>query len=68
MASTHSTRFWRVHKEAGRPIPLFSDDDVLDYMVLEAIALKVKHEDAQVDKKVEKKQWKKDTSNLDKYR
>lgn len=29
-----------VYKEAGRPLPSFSDDDVLDFVVTEAVILK----------------------------
>jgi hypothetical protein len=36
---------WRVHKDAGRPWPKFSDDPVVDYMVMEAVYLRVQKED-----------------------
>ena len=62
MASTASTRFWRVNRAAGRPIPRLDDDDVIDFMVLEAIALKVRHEEAEAEKEQEKKEWKRKTS------
>lgn len=64
MASTASTRFWRVHKAANRPIPRLSDDDVIDFMVLEAIALKVAKEEDDARKKAEKENWKKDRGAL----
>lgn len=59
MATKASTRFWRTHKAAGRPIPRFCDDDVTDYMVMEAIMLKVQKEDADARKQQERDQWKK---------
>lgn len=32
---------WRVYKEAGRPWPIVcAEDDVIDYMVMEAVAIK----------------------------
>lgn len=51
---------WRVCKEAGRPWPKLSDDDVIDYMVMEAVALRVAKEEAKRRKEAERKQWQKD--------
>jgi hypothetical protein len=52
---------WRVCKDAGRPWPVICpDDDVLDYMVMEAVALKVRKEEREAEKQVEKNQWKKE--------
>ena len=68
MASTASSRLWRVYKEAGRPIPAFSDDDVIDYMVTEAICIKVANEDKQAEKEAKLKNWKSDHSSLDHLR
>jgi hypothetical protein len=72
VASTAATRMWRVYKESGRPMPRFSEDDVIDYMVLEAVMLKARHEDAEAQKEAEKeaarKKWKEDTSSLDEFR
>lgn len=48
---------WRVCKEAGRPWPVLSEDSVIDYMVMEAVALKVKKAEAEEQKKAEKKEW-----------
>lgn len=59
---------WRTHKAAGRPWPKLSDDDVLDYMVMEAVALKANKEDREREKEQEKKKFKKDFSGLDQYR
>ena len=54
---------WRVYKEAGRPWPVLSDDDVLDYMVMEAVALKVQSENRQAEEEAAKqeeiREWKK---------
>jgi len=36
---------WRVCREAGRPWPILDDDPVVDYMVMEAVALRVQRED-----------------------
>ena len=56
MASGSSTRLWRVHKEAGRPWPVVvHDDPVLDYMVMEAVAVKIRKEDEKAAKDAERK-------------
>lgn len=44
VGSSLPTRLASVCKEAGRPLPQFSDDDVLDFMVTEAVILKYVHE------------------------
>lgn len=49
---------WRVCKEAGRPWPVLCDDDVIDYMVMEAVALKVRKEEEKDRKAAEQKAWK----------
>lgn len=67
MESTASTRFWRVHRAAGRPIPTLSDDPVIDFMVLEAIHLKVQAEAQEAEKVKEIKDWKGDISELKKH-
>lgn len=65
MASSLSTRMVGIYKAARRPLPTFSEDDVLDYMVMEAVIYKhFKHEeDSQKDQ--EKENWKKDFSKLE---
>ena len=51
---------WRVHKESGRPWPtIVPEDDVLDYMVMEAVALKVQKEDREAQKNAERREWQK---------
>lgn len=47
---------WRVHKEAGRPWPIICpEDDVLDYMVMEAIYLRARKEEEKAHKDAERK-------------
>lgn len=54
MASESSIRLWRVHKEAGRPWPVIcAEDDVIDYMVMEAVAIKVRRRDEEDRKAAE---------------
>ena len=35
-----SLRVWRVCKETGREFPRLTDDDALDFMIVEALAMK----------------------------
>lgn len=64
MESTTSTRLWRTCKAANRPFPTLSQDDVTDYLITEAVALKVARLDReaqeQAQKDAEMKQRKKD--------
>jgi hypothetical protein len=53
VASTTSTRLWRVHKAAGKPFPDFTDDDVMNYLITEATFIKANREDAEAHKKAE---------------
>jgi hypothetical protein len=50
---------WRVYRDAGREWPAFSDDPVIDYMVMEAVALKAKKEEDKARKDAERAEWKK---------
>jgi len=59
---------WRIYRAAGRSWPRLSPDDVIDYMVMEAVALKAQAEDDELAKSREKKQWQGDFSELDKFR
>lgn len=72
VASPRSTRLWRVYKEAGKPFPDLTDDDVLNYLIMEAVTLKAKHQEAEAQKEAEKEaerqRFKKDTSSLEQYR
>lgn len=73
MASSTSTRIWRVHKAAGRPFPKLVEDDVLDYLLIEAISIKASQEEAKAHKEATKKaemdaKKKEAISELNKYR
>lgn len=59
---------WRVCKEAGRPWPTLSEDSVIDYMVMEAVALKVAEADKQEEKAKAVSEWKSDLSELEQFR
>lgn len=44
VVSPLATRLYWVSKETGTPMPRFSDDDVMDYMVREAVVMKAQHD------------------------
>lgn len=44
VASPLATRIYWVSKETGQPMPKFSDDDVMDYMVREAVVIKAQND------------------------
>ena len=72
MASESSIRLWRVHREAGRPWPtVCPDDDVIDYMVMEAVAIRVRKRDEEDHKAAEEKaardKFKEDRDNLKQF-
>lgn len=50
---------WRICKEAGRSWPVISEDPVIDYMIMEAVALRVHAEDDKQRKAKEREEWKK---------
>lgn len=53
-----------MHKEAGRSWPVICpEDDVIDYMVMEAVAIRVQREDEQARKEHERNEWKKQSSD-----
>jgi hypothetical protein len=53
-------RMWRALHAAGRPWPKLDEDEVVDYMILEAVALKVGRADEEARKQAEIEQWQKD--------
>lgn len=73
VASPTSSRIWRVAKAAGREFPTLVEDDVLDYLITEAVYLKVSHQDEQFRKEAEanakREQFKQESvSDLEKFR
>lgn len=59
-------RMWRTYSKANRPWPVISDDPVMDYMVMEAVAAKVIEDDRRLAKEAadqnERDGWKKERS------
>lgn len=68
MASPLATRLWRVCKESNRPWPQLDPDDVVDYLIMEAVTVKANKEDETARKTAEREKWKKDTSKLEEFR
>lgn len=69
VASPVSVRIWQVSKAAGRPWPQICDDDVIDYMIMEAVSVRVTREEQKAEKEREKQEWKKKgRTELDRYR
>lgn len=58
---------WRVTKEAGRPWPVLSEDPVLDYMVMEAVAIKVRREEEKAQREQARKEFKRDVDHLKQF-
>ena len=59
---------WRIYKAAGKEFPDFCEDDVVNYMILEAVALKAAKEDRAAEREKEVADWKEDKGGLDKLR
>lgn len=53
-------RLWAAAKETGRPIPRLSDDPVLDFMVMEAISVKMGRLREEENAKAERKRRRKE--------
>lgn len=73
MSSESSLRLWRTYKAAGRPWPVICpEDDVVDYMVMEAVSIKVSLDDQkrqeEAEEKAKRKEFKSDKSELEKFR
>lgn len=69
MGSTTADRLWRVCKEAGRPWPVIDEtDDVIDFMIMEAVTIKINREEKKKAKEREHKEFKRDKEGLAKLR
>lgn len=53
-----------MHRAAKRPWPQLSDDPVIDYLIMEALATKDAKEEEKQRKEMEKKKWQADKSDL----
>lgn len=60
-----SMRMWRVYKQAGKPFPKLDSDDVVDYLITEALATKSAKEDTEARKQAEVARWREDHSELE---
>jgi hypothetical protein len=64
---------WRVYNAAKRPWPVLHPDPVIDYLIMEAVAVKVAKEDEEAQKQAErdskKQQWETEAQQrLEKFR
>lgn len=66
--SKTATRLWNACKEAGRPWPTLDEDDVIDFMIMEAVAIKSRQQSKEVEQAKERKDWRNDSSGLDDLR
>lgn len=64
MESSAATRVWRVCKAAGRSFPRVSDDDVIDFLVTEAVYVKASREDQEAAKQQGVENWKQGHNDL----
>lgn len=48
---------WRVYRSSKRPWPAFSEDDVIDYMVMEAVSAKAAKAEADEIEAQKRKRW-----------
>lgn len=53
-----------MHKEAGRPWPVLSPDPVIDYMLMEAVFLKVQREQKDAETRKKQAEWKTDKEGI----
>jgi hypothetical protein len=57
-------RMATVYRAAKRPLPKFSDDDVVDYLVTEAVTFKVAEERKKQEEDARRREWQKKTDDL----
>lgn len=55
-------------EKAGRGWPQICEDDVVDFCIMEAVALRAANEEKEAYDKQKVEQWKGDTSELEAYR
>lgn len=68
MGSKTAIRAWHAFKEAGRPWPQLDEDDVIDFMIMEAVAVAASKQTQEQEKSSERKSWKQDREGLDRLR
>lgn len=59
MGSDLALRVYGVSKEANKPMPTFSDDDVIDFMVTEAVVAHAAEMRREAEQKAKRDEWKK---------
>lgn len=58
MASETALRLWTTCHHAKMPLPTFSQDDFLNYCVVEALSLRARMREAEEQKKAQREEWK----------
>lgn len=58
MTSSLALRLLSVSRASGKPLPRFSEDDVIDFQVTEAIVNRAADEAASAEKKRKREDWK----------
>jgi hypothetical protein len=58
VGSSAALRVYALSKQMGEPLPQFSDDDVVDFMVKEAVMAHGLAHEAEQEKKRQKEEWK----------
>lgn len=59
---------WLAHEAANRPWPVLDEDPVIDFKIMEAVAVRVQRTKQKAREEAEKRQWRKDTSDLEDFR
>ena len=57
-------RLWMTSRDSNKPMPRFSDDDVIDFLVTEAITRRAAAAAEKDRAKQERDQWKKGAADL----
>lgn len=62
--SPASLRLLRVYREAGRPLPRFSEDEVVDFCVTESLLVAEQEAKERMQEEDKRKSWEREHANL----
>jgi hypothetical protein len=62
--STLSRRVYWAAKESGRDMPRFSDDDVIDFLVVEALVHRGREDEKDARLRAKREEWKNNHDDL----
>lgn len=60
-------RIWRATKASNRPWPVLDEDPVIDFQILEAVAVRAAKEEDDARKRAEREEWKKNRGELEQF-